>query len=415
MKVALIGSGGREAAIAWKLAKDIPPENVFVLPGNDGIANARKISSTDFEAIDQFLDTEKIDLTFIGPEKPLEMGIVDFLSSRKKRVLGPDKQASLLESSKCFAKRFMKKYGVASADFKEFNSSQDAYYHVSGSKNPMVIKFDGLAAGKGVFVCKNGEEAIDSIEKIEKGFGPDSGIVVEEMLYGREVSIIGFTDGKTFRIIRTSQDHKRLLNNDMGPNTGGMGAYTPVPFCDSNVLAKIEKEIISPTIEGIIAEKLYYCGPLYFGVMLTADGPKLLEYNARMGDPESQVLMPSLKTSLIEIADACLNGTLDQIKIETYNSCFLGVVLASKGYPDRKSPEAEITGLDKIHENDALIFHSATKKIENRFYAHGGRILTVVGKGNTIEKAAEMAYKAAEKVSFDGVHFRRDIGSQSFS
>ncbi|MBF0546814.1 MAG: phosphoribosylamine--glycine ligase [Candidatus Riflebacteria bacterium] len=408
MKIALIGSGGREAAIAWKLRKDALPENVFVLPGNGGIENSIPINPLDFKKVEEFIETQKIGLIIVGPEKPLQFGVVDYLKNSGKLVLGPNKKAALLESSKCYAKSFMKKYGVATADFKEFSSPKEAFDSIDRD-NPQVIKFDGLAAGKGVFVCKDFSEATDALHKIEKTYGSDSRIIVEETLSGPELSIIGFTDGKSFSLISPSQDHKRLLNGNKGPNTGGMGAFCPVPFCDKSLVKKIEKEIIFPTLKGIQAEKLDYLGPIYFGVMITPDGPKLLEYNARMGDPETQVLLPSLKTSLIDIAEACFAGKLDEIKIEVVDKYFMGVVLATGGYPEKSSPEAKINGLSEV-DKEILLFHMSTKKIENDFYTNGGRILTVVGSGKTLKAASEKTYKACRKISFAGMQYRTDIG-----
>jgi phosphoribosylamine--glycine ligase len=409
MNVAVIGSGGREHAIAWKLSAEPGIEKVFVLPGNDGISGSVKIGMLDFPALGDFCQNYGVESLIVGPEIPLEAGITDYFSGSAIKIFGPDRSSARLESSKTYAKEFMKKYGVDTAKFFAAGNVSEAEKIIDGFGGKCVVKFDGLAAGKGVFVCGTAEEAISAVLGIFERFGADSKIIIEERLLGVEVSIIGVTDSKTIKIFPPAQDHKQAFDQDRGPNTGGMGAFCPADFCDESMLARIKEKIIGPTMRGIVSEKMNYRGFIYFGVMLTKKGPMLLEYNVRLGDPEAEVVLPALKSNLNEMIAACHRGTLEEYEMKFNEDYFVDVVLASGGYPGSYEKGFEISGLENAGRA-ALVFHSATKKAGGRFYTSGGRVLNVVGSGTTLEKAIGAAYEASGKIKFENMRLRKDIG-----
>ncbi len=411
-KTAILGSGGREHAIAWKFAQTLKWENVFTLPGNGGIPNSHSVNINDFEEIERFCIYNKIDMIFVGPEQPLAAGIVDYFKDKNIKVFGPDKQSAQLEASKIFAKQFMQKYGVATANFEIFNNTNDAKHTIAKKLGDLVIKFDGLAAGKGVFVCSTIEEANEALSELEKSYGENVSFIIEDKIKGDEISIIGFTDGKTIKLLQASQDHKQLLDSDKGPNTGGMGAYSPVDGISNELMQKIRDKIINPTLKGIQAEKMDYKGVIYFGIMVKNAEPYLLEYNVRFGDPETEVLLPALKTDLYKIADTCISGNLENINFEFEEDYFADIVLVSGGYPKAYNKNYVINGLSEISEN-TLIFHAGTKKEADIILTNGGRVINVVGRGKTLNKALDNAYREVNKIYFKNMFFREDIGKRT--
>ena len=408
MKIAVIGRGGREHALAWKLAQSVGAENVFCLPGNGGTANNRPIAENDFAGIREFCEGAGVELVVIGPEAPLARGIVDALAGAKFRVFGPTRAAARLESSKTWAKQFMQRHGIATAAGAFFESPRAAAEHVRAQRGGLVVKYSGLAAGKGVFVCPGIPEALAAVKEVERRHGANAPVVVEEMLEGPEVSVMGVTDGQSIRLFPTSRDHKRLLDGDQGPNTGGMGAYTPVADIAATTLAEIEKTIVAPTLRGLAEEGIAYRGFLYFGLMMTAAGPKLLEYNARLGDPETEVLLPALEGDLLPALLASFDGTLANHSFSFKSGAVVDVVLAAGGYPGHLRPGAPISG---VEEADALVFHSGTEIRGGALVASGGRVLNVVAQGADLESARSKAYAACEKIHFRGMQFRTDIGA----
>ncbi len=411
MKVAIVGSGGREHVLAWKFAKELSWKNVFTIPGNDGIPNSYPMDINDFNKIEQFCSLHKIELIFVGNEQPLSKGITDYFADKNIKVFGPDQLAARLESSKIFAKKFMKKYGVSTAEFETFDNVDDAEQYILDKNGNLVIKFDGLAAGKGVFVCSSVKEANEALQQLQKTYGKNFKFIIEDKIQGDEISIIGFTDGKTVKTLKVSQDHKQLSVGDKGPNTGGMGAYCPVEI-DQKILDDIQKNIISPSIYGIRNEKMNYKGIIYFGIMVKNNKSYLLEYNVRFGDPEAQVLLPSLQTSMVELTKACLSQNLEKIDLKFAKEYFTDVVLVSKGYPKKYTTGKLIEGLESIDHKDLLIFHAGTKKINNRYYTNGGRVLNLVGRGKTLEEALKKTYNAVKKINFEGMYYRTDIGKR---
>ena len=407
MKIAIVGQGGREHALAWKLAQDVGVDNVFCLPGNGGTANNRPIAENDFAGIRSFCESEGIELVVVGPEAPLARGIVDELSGGRFRVFGPSRAAARLEASKTWAKQFMLRHGIATAAGAFFASPRGAVEHVRAQTGGLVVKFSGLAAGKGVFVCGDSGEALEALNEIERRHGANAPVVVEELLEGPEVSVMGVTDGKSIQLFPTSRDHKRLRDGDQGPNTGGMGAYTPVPDVDAAMMAEIQKSIIVPTLNGLAEEGIAYRGFLYFGLMMTAGGPKLLEYNARLGDPETEVLLPALQGGLLPTLLACFNGTLDRHTFSFKPGVVVDVVLAAGGYPGDLRTGVPISGIDGM---DAHVFHAGTEIRNGVLVASGGRVLNVVAGGADLESARRKAYAACAKIHFEGMQYRTDIG-----
>ena len=408
MKIAVIGRGGREHALAWKLAQSVGAENVFCLPGNGGTANNRPIAENDFAGIRDFCESEGVELVVVGPEAPLARGLVDVLADAKFKVFGPTRAAARLESSKTWAKQFMLRHGIATATGAFFESPRAAAAYIQAQRGGLVVKYSGLAAGKGVFVCPDPQEGIPALKEIERRHGVNAPIVVEELLEGPEVSIMGVTDGKTIQLFPTSRDHKRLRDGDQGPNTGGMGAYTPVADLDAATLTEIEKTIIAPTLKGLGEEGIAYRGFLYFGLMLTPAGPKLLEYNARLGDPETEVLLPALDGDLLPVLLASFDGTLEQHPFVFKSGVVVDVVLAAGGYPGDIRPGTPISG---VAEADALVFHSGTEVRDGVLVATGGRVLNVVAQGADLAAARRKAYAACKAIHFDGMQYRTDIGA----
>lgn len=411
MKIAVIGSGGREHALAWKLAQSVGQKNVFCLPGNGGTWNNIALKVDDFAGIEHFCSTEKIDLIVVGPEAPLAAGIVDYFKAKNIAIFGPTQQAAKLESSKIFAKTFMKKYGVATADFWLLEQGDDIEQIIDQLNGKLVIKYDGLAAGKGVFVCNSVKEAYRSLEELKRRYGDTAPFFIEQKFDGQELSIIGFTDGQDFKLLLPSQDHKPIYDGDRGPNTGGMGAYCPVPFCNPDTLKAIEQQIVQPTLKGLQSEKLDYHGVIYFGLMLTAEGPKLLEYNVRFGDPETEVILPALKSDLLTLIEASLKETLGEVNMAFNDGYFVDVVLASGGYPDAYQKGKEITGLNRLAK-DTLVFHAGTKKENGKLLTAGGRVLNIVTQAPTLSEAIEKTYREVQKIHFDNMYYRKDIAKK---
>ena len=411
MKIAIIGSGGREHALGWKFAQSIDRQNVFFIPGNGGTWNNVPLAVTDFAAIEQFCAEKEIDLLFVGPEDPLANGIVDYFADKDIRIFGPDRNAARLEGSKIWAKQFMKRYGVATADFWIPEDTDQIRQIAQELDGQVVVKYDGLAAGKGVFVCSSTTEVYQAIDTIQSRYGLDAPYIMERKMTGQELSVIGFTDGQTIRLLLPSQDHKPAFDGDRGPNTGGMGAYCPVPLVDDRMMEKSNRDVVQPTLQGIMAEKLNYKGVIYFGLMLTDQGPQVLEYNVRFGDPETEVILPALKSDLLEVTMATLSGALDQIRLDFNPGYFVDVVLASGGYPDKYAKGKRITGLDRL-SSDILVFHAGTKQEGDALVTSGGRVLNVVGRGETLPQAIENTYRAVEQIAFDGMFYRKDIAAK---
>ncbi len=409
MKILVIGSGGREHAIAWKLLQSPKVEKVSVAPGNGGTPNNVALDVSDHAAVLAWCRDDGTDLVVIGPEQPLVDGLADDLREAGIRVFGPGRDGAQLEGSKIFAKEFMQNHDVATAAFRAFESPGKAREFAESFPDGVVVKYDGLAAGKGVFVCPTFPDAIEALDEVERRYGEDAPVVVEERLVGREISILGFTDGDHVWLLTPSQDHKQLLDGDRGPNTGGMGAFCPVSFYDDALASRVDEEIVAPTLQGLQAEGIDFRGVLYFGIMITKAGPKLLEYNVRLGDPETEVVLPALKTDLLELLLACTDGGVDDLELEFHDAAFVDVVLASGGYPGDYKKGYEITGLDGLSE-DTLVFHAGTKRVGDRLVTNGGRVLNIVCSGDSIEEAIGRIYEELDAVRFEGRIFRTDIG-----
>ncbi len=409
-KILVLGSGGRAHAIAWKLALTLGHEHVYVAPGNGGIPNAYALDISDFEAIRSFCIKHRIGMIFVGPEQPLSEGIVDFFKDTSIQVLGPDKQAARLESSKIFAKKFMKKYGVRTADFQAFDRTDKARDFIREKQGNLVVKFDGLAGGKGVYVCSSADEALEALNELEKKYGKKVRFLIEDKIPGDEVSLIGFTDGRVIKTLLPSQDHKQLLDGDRGPNTGGMGAYCPVKI-SNEIMQDIRTNIVEPTLKGIKEEGFHYKGVIYFGIMVKDGKAYLLEYNVRFGDPEAQVLLPSLQTDLYAVAEACLNGNLSEIRWAFHPGYFVDLVLVSEGYPGKYETGKEIKGLERL-DGQILIFHAGTTKKNGKILTRGGRVLNLVAHDYELNDALKKVYNAAKKIYFEGMFYRKDIGQR---
>lgn len=417
MKILVVGNGGREHAILWKLKQSDKVEKLYCAPGNGGISEIAEcvpISATDIEGMLSFAKEKKIDMVVVAPDDPLAAGMVDALENEGVRALGPRKNAAIIEASKIFSKELMKKYNIPSAAYEIFDDNIAAKKYVSTSKYPLVIKADGLALGKGVFICENEIEAVKAISIImeDKKFGASGHkIVIEEFMTGPEVSVLAFTDGKTIVPMVSSQDHKRAYDNDEGPNTGGMGTFSPSRVYTDEFEKVCMKSIFVPTMKAMNNENRTFKGVLYFGLMLTHEGPKVLEYNARFGDPETQVILPRLENDLIEIFDAIIDGKLDTIKISWKQNAAVCVIIASGGYPEKYVKGYEITGLDKLENNSELIiFHAGTKKEGTKYFTNGGRVLGITALGKNIELAREKAYKSVSGINFKDAYYRHDIG-----
>lgn len=415
MKILVVGSGGREHAILWKLNQSPRVSKLYCAPGNGGISDIAEcvpISATDIAGIVEFSRKEKMDMVVVAPDDPLAAGMVDALEQAGIRAFGPRKNAAELEASKVFAKELMKKYNIPTASYEVFDDSQAAVRYVKTAKLPLVVKADGLALGKGVLICNTAKEAIEAIISImeDKRFG-DAGkrIVIEEFLTGPEVSVLAFTDGKTIVPMESSQDHKRVYDNDQGPNTGGMGTFSPSRHYTGEIHDICMKRIFVPTIDAMNDEGRPFKGVIFFGLILTEDGPKVLEYNARFGDPETQVVLPRLENDLLEVFEAVIDEKLDTIKLSWKNDTAVCVVMASGGYPGSYAKGYEISGLDSLDE-DIIVFHAGTRKESNKYYTNGGRVLGVTALAENMEKARGKAYRAVSHISFRDAHYRQDIG-----
>ncbi len=417
MKVLVIGSGGREHALVWKIAQSKLVDRIYCAPGNGGIselAECVNIAADDLDGLLSFAAENGIELTVVGPEAPLSLGIVDIFEKNGLRIFGPCKEGAMLESSKAFSKDFMIRNNIPTAAYKIYYDSAKAKQEIDDFSYPVVIKADGLAAGKGVIIAQNREEAVSAIDDIltAKKFGEaGSRIVVEEFLTGKEASILAFVDGKTAVPMVSAQDYKRAMDNDEGLNTGGMGAVSPAFYYDKESAAAAERDIIKRTVDALRAEGICYKGILYFGLMLTAKGPKLLEYNARFGDPETEVVITRLKSDLVEIMNAVIDEKLEAQKIEWREEQAVCVVMASGGYPGHYDKGFEIKGLDKAASyNSVSIFHAGTKKTSDKIVTAGGRVLIASALAESFEAARKLAYKAIRDIDFERAHYRRDIG-----
>lgn len=417
MKILIVGSGGREHAIAWKIAQSSKAEKIYCAPGNAGIeefAECVNIGAMEFDKLAAFAKEKEIDLTVIGMDDPLVGGIVDVFEAQGLRVFGPRKNAAILEGSKAFSKDLMKKYNIPTAAYENFDDPEKALSYLESAKFPIVLKADGLALGKGVLICNTLEEAKDGVKTImlDKQFGASGNcMVVEEFMTGREVSVLSFVDGKTIKTMTSAQDHKRAGDGDTGLNTGGMGTFSPSPFYTKEVDEFCQKYIYQPTVDAMAAEGREFKGIIFFGLMLTADGPKVLEYNARFGDPETQVVLPRMKTDIVDVFEACIDGTLADIPLEFENNAAVCVVLASDGYPVKYEKGFVIHGLENFVGKDGYyVFHAGSKKTEKGIVTNGGRVLGVTAKGEDLKTARSNAYKAVEWITFENKYYRHDIG-----
>ena len=418
MKVLIVGSGGREHALAWKIAQSPRVEKLYCAPGNAGIsqyAECVAIGAMEFEKLADFAEENEIGLTVVGMDDPLVGGIVDVFEARGLRVFGPRKNAAILEGSKAFSKDLMKKYGIPTAAYENFDDPKAALQYLeTEAKFPIVLKADGLALGKGVLICQNLEEAKAGVRTImeDRQFGAAGNrMVIEEFMTGREVSVLSFVDGKTIRCMTSAQDHKRAGDGDTGLNTGGMGTFSPSPFYTEEVEAFCEKHIFQPTVDAMAAEGRPFKGIIFFGLMLTPEGPRVLEYNARFGDPEAQVVLPRMKNDIVDVFEACVDGTLDQVELEFQDNAAVCVVLASHGYPVKYEKGLEIRGLEKFQgRDDCFVFHAGTAFKDGKIVTNGGRVLGVTAKGKTLKEARANAYEAVKWVDFDNKYCRNDIG-----
>ena len=416
MKILVIGSGGREHALAWKLAQSERVQVVFVAPGNGGTAADARLVNVDIDdpvQLADFVVAENIALTLVGPEAPLAAGIVNLFRARGLKIFGPTREAAQLESSKDFAKAFMQRHGIPTAKYQSFSDAAQAHAYVDANGAPIVIKADGLAAGKGVVVAMSLPEAHSAVDHMlsDNAFG-DAGarIVIEEFLAGEEASFIVMCDGKNILPMATSQDHKRLKDHDEGPNTGGMGAYSPAPIVTPAMHARVMREIINPTIQGMAKDGIPFTGFLYAGLMIDAEGnPRTLEFNCRMGDPETQPIMTRLKSDYVTVLEHACNGTLDAVELDWDRRTAVGVVLAAAGYPDSPRKGDTIEGIPP-ETPECVTFHAGTRSVGGTLQTNGGRVLCVVGLGDSVRMAQKQAYEGVDKVRFDGAQFRRDIG-----
>ncbi len=420
MKVLVVGGGGREHALVWKIAQSPRVTKIFCAPGNAGISQHAAlipIKANDLKGLLEFSQREKIDLTVVGPEEPLTRGIVDLFESERLAVFGPRMKAAEIEGSKVFAKEMMKKYHVPTAAYEIFEDRKEAAAYIRGKGAPVVVKADGLAAGKGVIICRTVDEAMEALDEImvDKVFGEaGSRVVVEECLTGEEASYIAFTDGKAILPMASSQDHKAIFDGDQGPNTGGMGAYSPAPVVTEELHERILEKILRPMIQGLGEEGRPYKGALYAGIMIQNGHPKVLEFNARFGDPETQPALMRMKGDIVPILEACINGNLSKLRIEWDPRTAVCVVMASGGYPGAYEKGKVIKGLDEVsHMKDIFVFHAGTAVKEGRVVTNGGRVLGVTGLGEGIEKAIDRTYEAVKRISWEGLHYRKDIGCKA--
>lgn len=421
MQVLLIGNGGREHALAWKLVQSPQVEQLFVAPGNSGAARLPNtttvaIAADDLPALCEFARTHSIDLTIVGPEAPLVAGIVDLFQANGLRIFGPDRAAAQLEGSKAFSKTFMQRHRIPTGQAAIFDDFDDAVRHLRGLDAPPVIKASGLAAGKGVILPHTMLSAARTLQDVmlDGRFGAAGDtVLIEERLTGPEISVLAFTDGKSLQLLPPAQDHKRLLDGDRGPNTGGMGAFAPSPLATPALMADIERSILLPTLAGMAAEGMPYVGVLYAGIMLTPNGPKVLEFNCRLGDPETQAVLPLLESDLAEILLACTDGALAKITPRWRNEAAVTVVICAGGYPDEYATGHTITGIEAAEAKGCLVFHAGAKRQDERVVTAGGRVLNVTGLGPTLKQAVQRAYRGVAQIQFNQAQFRNDIGRTS--
>lgn len=417
MKVLIVGSGGREHAIAYSVAKSPKVDKIYCAPGNAGIGTVAEcvpIGPMEFEKLAQFAQEEQMDLTIVGMDDPLVGGIVDVFEEKGLRVFGPRKNAAILEGSKAFSKDLMKKYQIPTAAYENFEDPQKALEYLEKAKFPIVLKADGLALGKGVLICNSLEEAKDGVKEImlDKKFGTAGNtLVVEEFMTGREVSVLSYVDGTTIKTMTSAQDHKRAKDGDQGLNTGGMGTFSPSPFYTKEIDEYCQKHIYQPTVDAMRAEGRPFTGIIFFGLMLTEQGPKVLEYNARFGDPEAQVVLPRMKNDIVEVMEACIDGKLDEIELQFEDNAAVCVVLASEGYPVKYEKGVPITGFENFQGKDGYYcFHAGTKLEDGQIVTNGGRVLGITAKGANLKEARKNAYEATEWISFANKYMRHDIG-----
>lgn len=417
MNILIVGGGGREHAIADAVKKSARCTKLYCAPGNAGIgeiAECVDIKVMEFDRLVKFAKKKEIDLAIVGPDDPLVGGLVDAFRDAGIRAFGPDKKAAILEGSKAFSKDLMKKYGIPTAEYEVFTDAASALSYLDNAKMPVVLKADGLALGKGVLICNTLDEARNGVKEImlDKKFGTAGNkMVIEEFMTGREVSVLTFCDGKTLKVMSSAQDHKRAGDGDTGLNTGGMGTFSPSPFYTKSINDICKKTIFKPTVEAMKAEGREFKGVIFFGLMLTEDGPKVLEYNARFGDPEAQVVLPRMKNDIVDVMEACIDGTLGKIKLEFEDNAAVCVVLASDGYPVKYTKGHVIKGLEKFDDMDGYYcFHAGTKKTSKGIVTNGGRVLGITAKGKDLHKARSNAYEATTWVEFDNKYCRRDIG-----
>jgi len=415
VRVLVIGSGGREHALVWKLVASSRVEKLYCIPGNPGIAQIAECVNLDMNdnaALVKFAIDNKIDLTVVGPEAPLANGIVDDFAAKGLKAFGPTKAAARIEGSKAFAKEIMQKYNIPTAFFEVFTDAEMAKKYIEKQGAPIVVKADGLAAGKGVIVAMTLDEALEAVDSImcDKAFGAaGSRVVIEEYLTGEEASLLAFTDGKTIIPMVAAQDHKRIFDGDLGPNTGGMGAYAPAPVVTDAIKEQVTREVLQPAIEGMRKEGCPYSGCLYAGLMITADGPKVIEFNARFGDPETQVVLPLLESDLTEVMEACIDGTLANIKVEWKDKAAVCIVMAAEGYPASYRKGDIITGVDKACTEDSFVFQAGTSTQEGSLVTNGGRVLGITAFAPDIVSSVKRAYEAVDMIDFNGAHYRKDI------
>ena len=422
MKVLVVGGGGREHALVWKINQSSLVDSLFCAPGNGGIAQLAQcvpIKDDDVAALADFAKKEAMDLTVVGPELPLTLGIVDAFHKEGLKIFGPSKEAAQIEGSKVFCKNILFKYGIPTGAAEIFNDRDEAVAYIKGQETPLVVKADGLAAGKGVIITNSEEEAVAAVDRImvERAFG-DAGnrVLIEECLTGQEASILALTDGETIVPLVPSQDHKRAYDNDEGPNTGGMGAFAPVPLMDKTLLEVVYDEVLEPTIRALAEEDIVYKGVLYAGLMLTSEGPKVLEFNCRFGDPETQVVLPLFKGDLVEAMLAVEEERLARVGVGTDQGAAVCVVLASGGYPGSYKSGKEIRGLEALKEmKDAMAFHAGTKISDDRLVTAGGRVLGITAIADDMKEAIEGVYRAVNHVTFEDMHYRKDIGRRALA
>lgn len=418
MNILVIGSGGREHALFWKLSESPQTERIYAIPGNPGMGEMTDIAVTDNAAILQFAKEKDIGLVVVGPEVPLMNGLVDDLEAAGIPAFGPRANAAEIEGSKSFAKDLMKKYGIPTARYEVFAEAEAARAYIRSEGTPIVVKADGLAAGKGVVVAMTEQEALDAVDAImENNLFGDAGarVVIEEFMEGEEASLLAFTDGTVIRPMISAQDHKRAFDGDKGPNTGGMGTYAPAPVMTPELTERAVEEILKPTISAMEKEGRAYRGCLYLGLMITADGPKVVEFNARFGDPETQVVLPLLDGDLVQIMHACADGTLADVPIRWKDGAAVCVVLSAGGYPASYEKGNEIYGIGNAEKLGALVFHAGTAKKNGKIVTNGGRVLGVVGMGKDIASAVQSAYDAVDQISFKGEYHRKDIAHRALN